>query len=67
MNRLAQMYLDINQDIYFYFVQFEKGFDKIKHGKLVETLKGKYINSRNVRNISRFYWNQTQTKVKVEN
>lgn len=66
LNVLAQRCLDMNHDIYLCFVDFEKAFDKVQHGKLIEILNSKNIDSRNIEIISRLYWNQT-AKVKVDN
>lgn len=56
----------MNQDIYLSFKDFEKVFDKIKHGTLVEILKQKNIDSRDIPIISHLFRNQT-AKERVEN
>lgn len=53
---LAQRCIDMN-DIYLCFVDFKKAFNKVQHRKLVDILKSKNIDSRNIKIISRLYWN----------
>ncbi|CAG9841161.1 unnamed protein product [Diabrotica balteata] len=65
LNVLAQRCMDMNQDMYLCFVHFEKAFDKVQHKKLVDILKSKNIDSRDLKIISNLYWNQT-AKVRVD-
>ncbi|KAF2878885.1 hypothetical protein ILUMI_27286 [Ignelater luminosus] len=57
--------LDVNQDIYGCFIDFEKAFDKVRYEKLIDILKSKNIDSRDIRIISNSYWNRN-IKIQVE-
>lgn len=62
---LRQRCLDMNQDLYVCFVDFQKAFDRVQHSKMIEILKQKNIDSRDIRIISNLYWNQT-ARIRVD-
>ena len=66
INVFFQRYLDINQEVYACYIDFEKAFDKVKHDKLHQLLVSKNIDSDDVRIISNLYWGQKANTV-VEN
>lgn len=45
-------------------IDFEKPFDKVKHGKLEEILRKKKLDEKDIRIIEYLYWNQS-AKVKT--
>lgn len=59
LNVLMQRCLDVNQDIYICFIDFEKAFDRVQHEKLIEILQRKNIDTRDIRLIANLYWGQT--------
>lgn len=65
LNVIAQRCLDMNQDIYLGFIDFEKAFDKVQHAKLLDILVAKNIDTRDINIISTLYWNQT-AKIRIE-
>ena len=66
INVLFQRCLDINQEVYACYIDFEKAFDKVKHDKLHQLLVSKNIDSDDVRIISNLYWDQ-KANTMVEN
>lgn len=66
INVLFQRCLDMNQDVFACYIDFEKAFDKVKHDKLHQLLISKNIDLDDVRIISNLYWGQ-RANTKVEN
>ena len=66
INVLFQRCLDINQDVYACYIDFEKAFDKVKHDKLYQLLISRNIDSDDLRIISDLYWGQ-RANTRVEN
>uniref|UniRef100_A0A8D8UV16 Craniofacial development protein 2 n=2 Tax=Cacopsylla melanoneura TaxID=428564 RepID=A0A8D8UV16_9HEMI len=60
-NVLVQRCLDINQNVYACFIDYNKAFDKVKHNQLIEVLKCKNLDSRDIRIIVNLYFNQIAT------
>lgn len=58
INVLFQRCLDINQDVYACYIDFEKAFDRVKHDRLHQLLLNKNIDSCDIRIISNLYWGQ---------
>lgn len=65
LNVLAQRCIDMNQDIYLSFLDIEKAFDKIQHGKPVEILIQKNVDGRDV-NIIAYSCRNHSAHVKVD-
>ena len=63
---LFQRCLDMNQEMYAAFIDFEKAFDKVRHNKLKQLLLSKNLDLRDVRIVCNLYWGQT-ANVRVEN
>jgi len=55
---LIQRCLDVDRDVYLCFIDYEKAFDRVRHSKLIEILKGVGVDERNVRSIANVYWTQ---------
>lgn len=65
LNVLSQRCLDINQDIYACFIDYNKAFDRVRHDLLVETLIKRRIDIRDIRIISNLYYGQKAT-IRIE-
>lgn len=64
---LFQRCLDMNQDVFACYIDFEKAFDKVKHDKLHQILASKNIDLEDARIINNLYWGQrANTKVEDE-
>ncbi|KAI5752582.1 hypothetical protein M8J77_018365 [Diaphorina citri] len=55
---MMQRCMDVNQNVYACFIDYNKAFDKVRHGQLIEILKRKQIDSRDIRIIANLYFNQ---------
>src|SRR5215469_13381289 len=55
---LAEKTLEVNQDLYLCFVDYEKAFDKVKHEDLMKMLERLEIDGKDLRIIKNLYWNQ---------
>lgn len=58
-NILIQRCLDVNQSVYVCFIDYNKAFDKVRHNQLIEILKMKNLDTRDIRIITNLYFNQT--------
>ena len=65
-NVLAQRCMDMNVDVHVCYIDFEKAFDKVRHEKLVQILKTKNIDKRDLRIITNLYWNQ-RAQIVIDN
>ena len=50
--------LEKQKDLYMCFVDFEKAFDTVKHGMLLETLRRYGVDGADIRLIAKLYWEQ---------
>lgn len=57
-NVLIQRCMDVNQDVYVCFLDYNKAFDKVRHDQLVQLLENKDIDQRDIKIISNLYYNQ---------
>jgi hypothetical protein len=64
-NTLVQRCYDSNVKLYACFIDKEKAFDKVRHDKLMEILKSKNIDTKDIRLIENLYWNQ-EAEVRTE-
>ena len=48
-NVLIQRCMDVNQDIYACFIDYNKAFDKVRHDQLMNVLKTKQIDHNDLR------------------
>lgn len=58
LNVLIQRGLDVNQNVYACFIDYNKAFDKVRHDQLMSILKVKHLNYRDQQIISNLYYNQ---------
>lgn len=55
---LIQRARDVNADVFMYFIDFEKAFDKVQHDKLISILRESGIDDRDANIISKLYSQQ---------
>lgn len=65
-NVLTQRCMDVNQPVYVCFLDYNKAFDKVRHNHLVQMLRQKKLDMKDIRIISNLYFNQT-ARVKERN
>ena len=65
LRNLAEKTLEVNQDLYLCFVDYEKAFDKVKHEDLMKMLERLEIDGKDLRIIKNLYWNQ-KVAVKID-
>src|SRR5215469_3350916 len=65
LRNLAEKTLEVNQDLYLCFVDYEKDFDKVKHEDLTKMLERLEIDGKDLRIIKNLYWNQ-KVAVKID-
>jgi hypothetical protein len=66
LNVMSQRCLDINQDVFMCFIDYNKAFDKVRHDHLIRLLTEKNLDKRDIRLIANMYYNQ-KAVVRVEN
>lgn len=59
LQMLVQRCQDTNQDVFLCFIDYEKAFDKVQHGKLIHILQSLDINKYEIQCIQSLYWRQT--------
>lgn len=62
---LFQRARDVGCDAYVCMIDYQKAFDRVQHGKMMEILQKTGIDNRDLRIISNLYWNQTAS-VRIE-
>src|SRR5215469_6237659 len=65
LRNLAEKALEVNQDLYLCFADYEKAFDKAKHENLMKMLEKLEIDGKDLRIIKNLYWNQ-KVAVKID-
>lgn len=60
-NVLIQRCMDVNQPIYVCFLDYNKAFDRVRHDRLIQLLRKKNLDTKDIRIISHLYYNQTAT------
>uniref|UniRef100_A0A8D8SJ40 Craniofacial development protein 2 n=2 Tax=Cacopsylla melanoneura TaxID=428564 RepID=A0A8D8SJ40_9HEMI len=64
-NVIIQRCLDVNQTVYVCFLDYNKAFDKVRHGLLISILKDENIDSRDIQIIKNLYFNQ-KAEIRVQ-
>ncbi|RVE51364.1 hypothetical protein evm_003919 [Chilo suppressalis] len=62
---LIQKCLDMQQDVYLCFIDYEKAFDRVRHDRLIKILNDVGLDNKDIRIIKNLYWNQRAT-VRIE-
>src|SRR5215469_12381895 len=65
LRNLAEKTLEVNQDLYLCFADYENDFDKVKHEDLMKMLERLEIDGKDLRIIKNPYWNQ-KVPVKID-
>ncbi|CAK1603571.1 unnamed protein product [Parnassius mnemosyne] len=63
---LVQKCLDMQQDVFLCFIDYEKAFDRVLHDSLIAILQNIGLDGKDIRIILNLYWNQRAT-VRVDN
>ena len=58
MRTIRKRYLQMNKSVFIYFIDYEKAFDRVMHGKLIKCLADIDVRGRDVR----FIRNLLETK-----
>ena len=48
----------MGRNIYLWFIDYEKAFDRVKHVKIIECLENLDIDGKDISLIRNLYWNQ---------
>lgn len=56
---LFQRCRDMDVNIYACFIDYQKAFDRIQHHKMIDILKNARLDDKDLRIITKLYWNQT--------
>ena len=59
LRTLSERCIEIQKSLYICFIDYEKAFDKVKHGELLRVLRDLHLDGRDLRLIENLYWNQT--------
>lgn len=65
LNVMSQRCLDINQDMYLCFIDYNKAFDRVRHDHLMKLLEEKNLDRRDIAIILNLYYNQ-RASIRVE-
>ena len=58
LRTINERYLERQKDVYICFIDYEKAFDRVNHDKLIEKLKLAGLDGKDIRIITRLYWEQ---------
>ena len=59
LRTILDRYLEVKQDIFICYIDYEKAFDRMYHEKLIRALKKLPIDITDLKLIENLYWNQT--------
>jgi len=65
LSMFIQRCQDITVDIFACFIDYQKAFNMVQHEKLIEVLNFTDIDKKDIRIISKLYWNQV-AEVRVD-
>ena len=55
---LVQDFKDVQKDVFICFIDYEKAFDRVQHGKMTEMLRNLDIDGKDIKCIKNLYWEQ---------
>ena len=55
---IMEKYLEVKKDVYVCFIDYEKAFDRVSHGKMIQCLNDIGIKGKDIRLIQNLYWTQ---------
>ena len=58
LRMLSERAIEVQKDLYFCFIDYEKAFDRVKHENLIKMLKNINIDGKDLRIIKNLYWSQ---------
>ena len=50
--------MEMQKDLYVYFIDYAKAFDRVKHSEMIEDLARTGVDGKDIRIITELYWNQ---------
>ena len=59
LRTLSERCIEMQKSLHICFIDYEKAFDKVKHGELLRILENLHLDGRDLRLIENLYWNQT--------
>ena len=59
LSMLAERCIEMQKDLYLYFIDYSKAFDKVIHKKLFNILEHQDIDGKDLKVIRNLYWDQT--------
>ena len=67
LRMLSERTIEMQKDLYACFIDYEKAFDRVKHGEMVKMLENIGVDGKDVRLVKNLYWNQrAAVKIKEE-
>ena len=60
MRNLMERMIEKQKDVYMCFIDYEKAFDRVRHGELMKILEEVGLDAREKGVISNLYWNKKQ-------
>ena len=58
LGTIIERYIKCGKNIYLYFIDHEKAFDRVKHVKIIECMENLDIDGKDISLIRNLYWNQ---------
>jgi len=58
LRNICERSLEVNQDVYICFIDYEKAFDRVQHSKLITILQEIGLDDKDIRIIRNLYWEQ---------
>ena len=58
LRNLCEKSLEVNQDVYICFIDYQKAFDRVFHQNLIDMLKNTEMDSKDICILQNLYWNQ---------
>ena len=58
LRNICERSIEMSQDVYICFIDYEKAFDRVNHNKLMETLHDIGIDGKDLRLLGNLYWDQ---------
>ena len=59
LRTICERTIEVNKDVYIYFIDYKKAFDRVNHSKMIECLSAIGIDGKDLRIIAKMYWEQT--------
>ena len=59
LSMLAEIYIEMQKDLYLCFIDYFKAFDKVRHEKLFNVLEHLDIDGKDLRVIRNLYWDKS--------